>query len=58
MTGPSAEPGVGAAVVVDLPKAEVVELNNCWCQSIGFVEEVIQSSAVMAYGALLTLAVL
>lgn len=47
MTGPSAELVVGAAVV-DLLKAGVVELKTCWCQSIGFVEEVIQNSAVMA----------
>lgn len=47
MIGPSSELVVGAVVVV-LPRSGGVELKNCWCQSTGFVEEVIQNSAVIA----------
>lgn len=47
MIGPPSVLVVGA-VVVDLFRVGGVELNNCWCQSIGFVEEVIQNSAVIA----------
>lgn len=47
VTGPSTKLVVGA-VVVDLLMVEAAVVKNCWCQSMGLVEEVNQNRAVIA----------